>query len=129
MEIQEIKSRLSLSTVLSHYNLTPDKNHRLRCPFHDDRTPSLQIYPETNTCYCFSSRCKTHGKSMDVIDFIMHKENVGKHEAIVLAGKLLGESETGEKETGDRKKAGNNLLPASIPPASCLRSSVDRSPF
>ena len=91
MEITEIKSRLTITEVLQHYHLQADKNHRLRCPFHDDKTPSLQIYPETNTCYCFSSRCKTHGKSMDVIDFMMHKEGVGKHEAILLAGKLIGE--------------------------------------
>jgi len=82
MEIVEIKSRLSIETVLQHYGLRPDNNRRLCCPFHADHTPSLQIYPDTNTAYCFSSNCPTHGKSMDAIDFIMHKENITKHEAI-----------------------------------------------
>lgn len=82
MEISEIKQRLTLATVLKHYNLKPDKNMRLHCPFHEDKTPSLQVYYKTHTAYCFSSNCKTHGKSMDVIDFIMHKENCGKAEAI-----------------------------------------------
>jgi hypothetical protein len=40
--------------------------------------PSLQVYYKTHTAYCFSSNCKTHGKSLDVIDFIMHKENCSK---------------------------------------------------
>ena len=53
MEISEIKQRLSIETVLSHYNLHPDKHHFLKCPFHDDKDPSLKIYPETNTFNCF----------------------------------------------------------------------------
>jgi DNA primase len=59
----------------------------------------MQIYPKTNTAYCFSSNCKTHGKSMDVIDFIMNKENISKHEAILRAGTLLGASPKPERKT------------------------------
>ena len=75
MDISEIKRRLTLSTVTHHCNLKPDKNLRLNCPFHEDKSPSLQVYYKTHTAYCFSSNCKTHGKSLDVIDFIMYKEN------------------------------------------------------
>lgn len=49
MEITAIKSRLSLATVLSHYSLQPDRNGRLCCPWHEDKTPSLQMYKSTNT--------------------------------------------------------------------------------
>ena len=90
MEIQEIKQRLTLATVLAYYSLKPDKNLRLNCPFHEDKTPSLQVYYKTHTAYCFSSNCKTHGKSLDVIDFILHKENCTKAEAIQKAIELLG---------------------------------------
>ena len=89
MEIQEIKSRLTLSDVLNHYGLKPDKHLRLHCPFHPDKTPSLQVYYKTHTCYCFSTNCPTHGKSMDVIDFILHKENCTKREAILKAKELI----------------------------------------
>ena len=70
MEIAEIKAQLTLARVLQHYGLKPDKHLRLHCPFHDDKTPSLQVYYKTHTAYCFSSNCKTHGQSMDVIDFV-----------------------------------------------------------
>jgi DNA primase len=90
MEIQDIKNRLTLATVLNYYSLKPDKNLRLNCPFHEDKTPSLQVYYKTHTAYCFSSNCKTHGKSLDVIDFILHKENCTKAEAIQKAIELLG---------------------------------------
>lgn len=91
MEIQEIKARLSISTVLQHYGLAADKNQRLNCPFHEDRTPSMQVYEKTNTVYCFSSNCTIHGRSLDVIDFIQEKESLTKHEAIKKAESLTGE--------------------------------------
>ena len=89
MEINEIKSKLTLAQVLNYYHLKPDKNLRLSCPFHEDKTPSLQLYYKTHTCFCFSSNCKTHGKAMDVIDFIMNMENCTKHEAILKAKQMI----------------------------------------
>ena len=93
MEIQEIKSQLTIANVLHYYGLKPDKNAKMCCPFHEDKTPSMQIYYKTQTAYCFSSNCKTHGKSMDVIDFIMYKENLSKHEAIAKAKLLVDGSQ------------------------------------
>ena len=90
MEIAEIKSRLTIAQVLSKYGLKPDKHLRLCCPFHEDKTPSMQVYYKTQTAYCFSSNCSTHGKSLDVIDFIMRKENITKHEAILKAQNFIG---------------------------------------
>jgi len=90
MEIPEIKAQLTLARVLQHYGLKPDKHLRLHCPFHDDSTPSLQVYYKTHTAYCFSTACKTHGQSMDVIDFVMHKEGCTKHEALEKCKALIG---------------------------------------
>ena len=87
MEISEIKSRLPLETVLSHYNLVPDRSHKLKCPFHDDKDPSLQVYPKTNSWTCFSSNCSAG--SGDVIDFIMKYENISKARAIVKAKEMI----------------------------------------
>lgn len=92
MELPDIKSRLSLSRVLNHYGLKADKQNRLKCPFHADKTPSMQLYYKTQSCYCFSTNCKTHGKSIDVIDFIMYYENLSKHQAIEKARSLIGDS-------------------------------------
>lgn len=89
MEITEIKQQLTMSNVLHYYGLKTDKQSRINCPFHEDKTPSMQVYYKTQTAYCFSSNCKTHGKAMDVIDFIMHKENTTKAEAINKAKELL----------------------------------------
>ena len=88
MDLKTIKQRLGIIEVLQHYGLQPDKNHRLLCPFHADKTPSLQIYPKTNTYCCFSSNC-TAGTG-DVIQFIQLKENCTKHEALLKATALAG---------------------------------------
>lgn len=98
MEISEIKQNLSMSNVLHYYGLKTDKHSKLNCPFHEDKTPSMQVYYKTQTAYCFSSNCKTHGKSIDVIDFILHKENGTKHEAINKAKEILNHNEPNSTE-------------------------------
>jgi DNA primase len=97
MEIQEIKDRLPMSRILHYYGLKPDKQLRLQCPFHKDKTPSMQVYYKTHTAFCFSTNCQTHGKSLDVIDFIMYREQLSKHEAIKRAVSLI-ETEGVKKE-------------------------------
>ena len=90
MTIPEIKARLPLGQVLSHYGWTPDGRGRMRCPFHDDATPSMQVYTETGTVYCFAGACRTAGRSLDVIDVVMEAERCTKHEAITRAASMAG---------------------------------------
>ena len=87
MEITEIKARLSLHTVLQHYNLAPDRNGMLRCPFHADDTASMKVYPNTNTFNCFGC-----GKNGDQIEFCTLKEG-SKHKGILRAKELLNIAE------------------------------------
>lgn len=72
MEILEIKSRLSILTVLENYGLKPNRHNQIKCPFHKDDKPSMKIYTETNTFNCFG--CGANG---DVIEFIQRKESAG----------------------------------------------------
>jgi DNA primase len=88
MEIKEIKALLAIETVLGHYGLKPDKHNRLHCPFHPDKTPSLQIYPKTGTFCCFSSNCVAG--TGDQIEFIERMEKCTRHEAILKADSLIG---------------------------------------
>lgn len=47
------------------------------CPFHNERSPSFYIYPETNSCYCFG--CQESG---DVIKLTMHLYGINFKEAV-----------------------------------------------
>src|SRR5450432_4636032 len=87
MELKEIKQLLSITEVLHHYSLKPDNNHRLHCPFHPDKTPSLQVYPKTNTYCCCSSNCAAG--TGDQVQFIELIEKCTKHEALVKATTLV----------------------------------------
>ena len=84
MEISEIKSRLTILQVARKYGLEPNKYDMVLCPFHEDKTPSLKLYYETNTFNCFG--CSANG---DVIEFIQLKEKVTKHEAILKAKTMI----------------------------------------
>ena len=88
MDIKDIKAKLSILEVLQHYGLRPDKNDRLKCPFHPDKTPSLQVYPKTNTYCCFGSNC--NAGTGDAIQFIELYEKCSKHEALKKAAELAG---------------------------------------
>lgn len=92
MEISEIIKSLSILTVLEHYGIKMNRNKMVCCPFHDDKNPSMQVYVETNTVFCFSGNCKMNGKKIDAIQFIQDKENISKHEAIKKAQSLINES-------------------------------------
>lgn len=107
MELQEIKARLRMRWLLEqHYQLSISPNKHLHCPFHDDKTPSMKLYEESDTVYCFSGNCDCGGKSMDVIDVVMHMEQCSKHEAIIKCKELLG----WVKEEGKTKQQ-PNILP------------------
>lgn len=85
MEIQEIKQNLSLATILQHYNLKEDKNNMLRCPFHEDKTASLQVNPTQN-----KYKCHACDKKGDVIQFVQDYEKLNKHEALKKCTAMIG---------------------------------------
>lgn len=45
---------------------------KIHCPFHDDKTPSLVLYPKTNTYHCFG--CGKHGDLIDFYASMSHQE-------------------------------------------------------
>jgi DNA primase/predicted transcriptional regulator len=126
MELTRIKTRLSIAAVLEHYGLTPDRSHRLCCPFHPDRNPSLQIYPGTNTYCCFSANC-TAGTG-DQIQFIELMEKCSKHDAILKAESMLspqGEIPQGGKALLKATALITGNTPAMVQPASKLFIEAD----
>jgi hypothetical protein len=57
MEISALKQQLTILEVADRLQITVDKQGKALCPFHDDKSPSLQFSKEKNICTCFSSKC------------------------------------------------------------------------
>ena len=91
--------------MLDSYNLKPNKNNMLKCPFHEDKDPSLKVYTNTNTFNCFG-----YGKAGDQIEFIQLKENCSKHDAILKAKSLANINETVPPMKQENQED-KNLLP------------------
>lgn len=89
MTIEEIKENLSIHQVLEYYQIRP-KNGMISCPFHEDNTPSMQVFEDSNTVRCYSGNCDKSNQVIDVIDFIMYKEELTKHQAILKSMALSG---------------------------------------
>ena len=70
MEIDEIKKRLSMKDALAYYNLVPNRNNHINCPFHDDKTPSMKFFEESNT-FAVKSKNKC-SKTDSYSEFVSH---------------------------------------------------------
>ncbi len=81
MSFDELKSRVSIKDVLTQYGLMqgatekPTKRGmelRIRCPFHEDKTPSLSLNVDTGRFHCFGC----NAKGGDILDFVVTKEAI-----------------------------------------------------
>ena len=73
--IETIKATVSPADAAERYGLKVSRSGMARCPFHDDRHPSLRLYDDH--FYCFA--CAAHG---DVIDLTAKLLGIPVPEAI-----------------------------------------------
>lgn len=87
MFLQELKSRCDITDIVSSYVNLKRRGRNLigLCPFHSEKTPSFNIYPENGSFYCFG--CGVGG---DVITFIMKIENLDYIEAVKFLAQRAG---------------------------------------
>ena len=85
--MQDLKSRCDITDIVSSYvNLKRrGKNMVGLCPFHNEKSPSFNVYPENNSFYCFGC-----GAGGDVITFIRKIENLDYIEAVKVLADRVG---------------------------------------
>ena len=58
-----------------------NRGNKISCPFHGrDRRPSFQLYPNTNSCWCFG--CDPKESPTDPISFVAKFYEINKLEAM-----------------------------------------------
>ena len=83
--IQEVVRRNDIEDIVGQYVQLRRRGRTLTglCPFHNEKTPSFVVYPDTQSFYCFGC-----GAAGDVINFVRKYNNLGYVEAVKqLAGR------------------------------------------
>lgn len=87
--IQELQERVDIEEVVSSHITLRRRGKTLvgLCPFHNEKTPSFTVYPDTNSFYCFGC-----GAGGDVISFIRRIDNLDYVEAVKTVAQMAGMS-------------------------------------
>lgn len=77
--LNELRDRTDIESLISQYvNLSKrGRNPKGLCPFHNEKTPSFTVYPDSRSFYCFGC-----GAGGDAITFMRRIENLDYVEAV-----------------------------------------------
>lgn len=85
--LQELKMRMDIESVISPYVKLRRNGRTFKglCPFHNEKTPSFTVYPDTQSYYCFGC-----GAGGDIITFTRSINNLDYMEAVKLLAQQAG---------------------------------------
>lgn len=77
--LSELRMRCDIEGTISSYTSLKRRGKNLvgLCPFHNEKTPSFTVYPESQSFFCFGC-----GAGGEVISFIRRAENLDYTEAV-----------------------------------------------
>ena len=73
---EAVKQSMTTRQAAERYGIRVERNGMCRCPFHEDKTPSMKL---DRRYYCFGC-----GATGDVIDFVSRLRGIGSKEAAIL---------------------------------------------
>lgn len=85
--LQELKYKTDISDIISSYVSLKKRGSTFvgLCPFHNEKTPSFTVYPETQSFYCFGC-----GAGGDAVTFIKKIENLDYIDAVKMLAQRAG---------------------------------------
>ena len=106
--VQRVKERLDIVDLIgSKVELRrAGRNFKGRCPFHQEKTPSFVVFPETQGYHCFG--CQKNG---DIFSFVMETENLTFRDALEqLASRAGVELKSNRQPNPERDERREKLL-------------------
>lgn len=85
--MQDLKSRCDITDVVSSYVTLKRRGKNMvgLCPFHNEKSPSFNVYPGNSSFYCFGC-----GAGGDVITFVRKIENLDYIDAVKFLAQRAG---------------------------------------
>ncbi len=85
--LQELKYKTDINDIISTYVTLKKRGSTYvgLCPFHNEKTPSFTVYPDTQSFYCFGC-----GAGGDAIGFIKKIENLDYMDAVKTLAQRAG---------------------------------------
>lgn len=85
--IDELRAKNDIESVISPYVSLKRAGRNVKglCPFHNEKTPSFTVYPDSQSFYCFGC-----GAGGDVITFVRRIENLDYIEAVKTLAERAG---------------------------------------
>ena len=85
--LQELKQKSDIEDIISSYVSLKKRGRTFvgLCPFHNEKTPSFTVYPDTESYYCFGC-----GAGGDVINFVKRIENLDYLDAVKMLAQRAG---------------------------------------
>lgn len=114
-ELERLKTEMSLVRLVEAAGVGLKKHGKDwlgRCPFHDDKTPSLVVSPDTNLWHCLGA-CQTGGST---IDWVMKTQGISFRHACELLQQDAGLaviSDAAQVKRSSTKKLSSPLAAAS----------------
>ena len=79
MTREEIKQNITMKDVLAKYGIKVNRNNMCCCPIHNEKHPSMQVFPDGFKCHA----CQAGG---DIFAFVMKMENCDFKQAFISLG-------------------------------------------
>ena len=104
--IEELKKKVNILDVVSNYVklIRRGRSYLAICPFHAEKTASFNIYPDSNSFYCFG--CGIGG---DIITFIEKAENLNYIDSLKFLAEIAGISLNLDSETLKKEQEKANI--------------------
>lgn len=77
MAYEKAMNHVRIEDVIRSYMGEFNERRNLKCPFHEDGSPSFKVYSKNNSYYCFG--CKVSGGP---VNFVMMKDGLPFKEAV-----------------------------------------------